>query len=55
MDTEKLPAPAEESQDDPFDLDVRIYPVFDVGDDEARTTTIPDGTSVVDCTSPGCG
>lgn len=53
MDPEKWSA-AEESLDDPFDLDVRIYPMLDTEDGEALTTIIPDGTSEADCTSPGC-
>lgn len=54
MDTARSASP-DESQDDPFDLDVRVYPVVDENDNEALASTVPGGSSGGGCAhTSGC-
>jgi hypothetical protein len=54
MDTEPGSMPANESLDDLFDLDIRVY-VMSEEEDEEALYTIPNGSSTRGCgTTSGC-
>lgn len=54
MNTQHDSEPAQEPQEDPFDLDVRVYVLSDGEDEEALHTVIPASSTRGCGTTLGC-